>query len=319
MRDAAPFPIGLAVQTPRLAGQRFRQVAGQVFSSVSAGYEMKMRNIMRAPDRYDWTRVDQIVEFAEANQMQVHGHTLVWHKSTPEWLEQFEGSDEEFEAAVREFITRYVGRYRGRVASWDVVNEAIEPGTDRLRNTVFRRRMGDDYVARLFQYAHEADPDALLFYNEFGASWDRPKREALLAMLDDFQRRGIPIDGVGLQLHVTYQFPSIEQISSIMDELVGRGLLVHVSELDVRINPKGDITDPPADRLEAQRRRYRDIARLFVALPPANRFAMTIWGLRDGDSWHIPRFGRPEWPLLFDDDFRPKPAYVGLLQALLGG
>lgn len=316
LREAADFPVGVSLKAVQLQSERFREVAGSVFSSITAGYEMKMRHVAVGPEAYRWHNVDALVGFAEANQMQVHGHTLVWHQSTPRWLEEFEGSDEEFEAAVRKYIAAMVGRYKGRVTSWDVVNEALDPRTGRLRDTVFRRRMGDDYVARLFQYAHEADPDALLFYNEFGTTWDGAKRAAMLAMVDDFQRRGIPIDGVGLQMHVTYSFPDIGQIKAVMNELVGRGLLVHVSELDVRVNPDGDQTELTRSRGVDQFLRVREIVAAFVALPPENRYAITVWGLRDGDSWLIDRWGNPDWPLLFDDYLDPKPAYLGFLEGL---
>lgn len=316
LREAAEFPVGVSLKAAQLQSELFREVAGSVFSSITAGYEMKMRHVAPGPDSYRWHNVDALVKFAEANQMQVHGHTLVWHQSTPRWLEEFAGSDEEFEAAVREYIAAMVGRYKGRVTSWDVVNEALDPRSGRLRDTVFRRRMGDDYVARLFQYAHEADPDALLFYNEFGTTWDGAKRAAMLAMVDDFQRRGIPIDGVGLQMHVTYSFPDIGQIKAVMHELVSRGLLVHVSELDVRVNPDGDQTELTRSRSVDQFLRVRAIVAAFVALPPENRYAITVWGLRDGESWLIDRWGNPEWPLLFDDYLDPKPAYFGFLEGL---
>ncbi len=309
--------MGVSLQAGRLRSERFREVAGSVFSSITAGYEMKMRHVARSPDVYSWHNVDALVEFAEANRMQVHGHTLVWHESTPEWLERFDGSDEEFEAAVREYIFTMVGRYKGRVASWDVVNEALD-SSGGLRDTVFRRRMGDDYVARLFRYAREADPEVLLFYNDYGTPRNPRKRDAMLAMVDDFQRRGIPIDGVGLQLHVTYSFPGIGQIKAVMEELVSRGLLVHVSELDVRVNPDGDQTELTRSRSVDQYLRFKEIVTAFLALPPENRYAITVWGLRDGDSWLIARWGNPEWPLLFGDDLEPKPAYLGFLEALEG-
>ena len=316
LRAAADFPVGISLKAVQLQSARVRAVTGSVFSSITASYEMKMRHVAPTPDFYRWHNVDTLVEFAEANQMRVHGHTLVWHSSTPRWLEEFGGSDEEFETAVREYIAAMVGRYKGRVASWDVVNEALAPRTGGLRDTVFRRRMGDDYVARLFQYAHEADPRALLFYNDFGTTWDPVKRDAMLAMVDDFLRRGIPIDGVGLQMHVTHTFPDMGQIEAVMDELVSRGLLVHVSELDVRVNPDGDQTGLTRTRSVDQYLRYRDIVAAFLALPPKSRFAITVWGLRDGDSWLIDHWGNPEWPLLFDDNLEPKPAYRGFLEGL---
>ena len=319
LRQAAPFPVGVAVQWGRLVNEPYRQVAGSVFSSLTASYEMKMGFVAGSRDFYRWGVVDALVGFAEANQMQVHGHTLVWHQSTPAWLEDFSGSDAEFEALVRDYITAMVGRYRGRITSWDVVNEALAPQTGRLRDTVFRRRMGEDYVARLFEYAHAADPDALLFYNDFGMAADDAKLAAMLAMVDDLQRRGVPIHGVGLQMHVTYAYPRIGRIKTAMNELVRRGLLVHISELDVRANPGGELTELPPERSQAQRRRVRDIVEAFLALPAENRFAITVWGLRDSDSWLINFWGNPDWPLLFDRDFEPKPAYTGFLQALQAG
>ena len=319
LRAAADFPVGVAVQSRWLQFDRYRKVAGTVFSGLTASYEMKMRPVASGPDTYRWHAVDTLVEFAEANQMQVHGHALVWHESTPVWLEDFAGSDEEFETVVRDYITTIVGRYKGRVTSWDVVNEALESNSGRLRDTVFRRRMGDDYVARLFRYARAADPDALLFYNDFGTTWDDAKLAAMLAMLDDFQRRGVPIDGVGLQLHVTNSFPDIGRIAAAMDAVADRGLLVHISELDDRVNRDDDLTEITRVRSQAQRLRVTEIVSAFLALPPGNRFAITVWGLRDGDSWLIDHWGNPDWPLLFDDDLEPKPAYFGFLDALDSG
>ena len=316
LREVAPFPVGLAFQSSRLQSAAYTQIAQTVFSSITAEYEMKMRHVATGPLTYTWNNVDALVDFAAANDLQVHGHTLVWHESTPLWLENYGGSDDDFETAVRDYITAMVGRYKGRVVSWDVVNEAFEDNTGQLRNSVFRRRMGDDYVARLFQYARDADPDVLLFYNDYGTIWDNAKRDAMLAMVDDFQRRGIPIDGVGLQMHITYTFPDLDRITAVMDSLVSRGLKVHISELDVRVNPEGDLTALTPARSEAQKARVKDIVIAFMDLPSQHRFAITLWGLRDGDSWLIDFWGNPEWPLLYNDDFKPKPAYEGFLEAL---
>ena len=318
LREAAPFPVGVAFQSSRLQSEAYTQIARTVFSSLTAEYEMKMRHVATGPGTYSWDNVDALVDFAGSNDMQTHGHTLVWHQSTPLWLENFGGSDEDFEAAVRDYITAIVGRYKGRVVSWDVVNEAFEDNTGKLRNSVFRQRMGDDYLARLFQYARDADPNALLFYNDYGTIWDAAKRDAMLTMLDDFRQRGIPVDGVGLQMHITYTFPPLERIEAVMDALVSRGLKVHVSELDVRVNPDGDLTVLTPERSEAQRTRVKDIVTTFMDLPSENRFAITLWGLRDGDSWLIDFWGNPEWPLLYDNNFKPKPAYEGFLEALDG-
>ena len=316
LRDMSSFPVGVAFQANRIQSSAYSGIARSVFSSLTAEYEMKMRHLSTGPGVYIWDKADALVDFATSHGMQVHGHALVWHESTPLWVENFTGTDEAFEAAVKQYIIDVVGRYKDDVISWDVVNEAFDNNTGQLRQSVFRRRMGPDYLARLFEYAREADPDVLLFYNDYATPWDAAKRAAMFAMVDDFQQRGIPIDGVGLQLHVTYEFPSINAIRAVMDSVAARGLLVHISELDVRVNPNGDLTELTPARSQAQKVRVNAIVNAFMDLPADRRFAVTLWGLRDPDSWLINFWGNPEWPLLYDEGFRQKPAYEGFLEAL---
>jgi len=316
LKEVAPYPVGVALQSARLASVQHNSVVERVFSSVTAEYEMKMNPMSLGPGIYDWSGADDLVDYAEARGMQVHGHTLVWHQTTPSWLEFFTGNDQAFENAVRDYITTVVQRYRGRVISWDVVNEAFEDGSGHLRNSVFRRRMGPDYLARLFQYARDADPDVLLFYNDYGSIWDSAKKESILAMVDSFQVRGVPIDGIGLQVHIRHDWPPLASITDMMDELVRRGLKIHLSELDVRVNADGTLTQLTTMRSEEQKARVKALVRAFHDLPPQNRFAITLWGLRDPESWLIDFWGNPEWPLLFDATFKPKPAYFGFLEAL---
>ncbi len=316
LKTVAPYPVGVAFQSGRLTSTPHTQIVERVFSSLMAEYEMKMEPLFTGPGAYAWDGADALVDYAVANGLQVHGHTLVWHQTTPPWLENFSGDSTAFEETVRDYITTVVQRYQGKVVSWDVVNEAFEDGTGALRDSAFRRRMGPDFMARLFQYAHAADPDVLLFYNDYGTIWDPQKRAAMLAMIDDFQARGIPIDGVGLQVHITYNWPPLSNITDTMNELVRRGLKIHLSELDVRVNPDGDLATLTAARSQAQKERVKALVAAFNALPPENRFAITLWGLRDPESWLIDFWGRPDWPLLFDALFRPKPAYDGFLEAL---
>ncbi len=316
LREAAEFPVGVALQARHLSSPDHTRTVERVFSSITAEYEMKMVPLSTGRGTYAWEAADRLVSYAATHQMQVHGHALVWHQTTPAWLENFGGSDEDFETAVKDYIANVVGRYKGSVRSWDVVNEAVEDGTGALRNSVFRRRMGDDYVIRLFEYAREADPDALLFYNDYGGIWDENKRNGILALVDQLLQSASGIDGVGLQMHVTYNWPPIANIRAMMDEVVQRGLLVHVSELDVRVNPDGDLGSLTPGRSQAQKDRVHDVVSAFRALPPENRYAITLWGLRDPESWLIDFWGNPEWPLLFNASFEPKPAYFGFLEAL---
>ncbi|MXZ17498.1 MAG: endo-1,4-beta-xylanase [Rhodothermaceae bacterium] len=318
LRSVAPFPVGVAIQSSRLGSGPHSGVVRTVFNSVTAEYEMKMRHLTSASGSYIWTHADQLVAFANEHDMQIHGHALVWHQSTPVWLENFSGTDMEFEDAVKDYITTVVQRYQDDIVSWDVINEAFEDGSGELRNSVFRRRMGPDYIARLFQYTREADPDVLLFYNDYGTIWDTAKLESMLAMVDDLQARGIPIDGVGLQMHITYTHPPLSNIVAVMDAVVQRGLKIHISEMDVRVNPQGDLSVLTDERSQLQKKRVNEIVAAFMDLPEENQFAITWWGLRDPESWLIDFWGNPEWGLLFDAEYQPKPAYEGFLEALRG-
>ncbi len=316
LKTLAAHPVGVAIQARHLSEPERTAVIKNVFNSITAEWEMKMNPISTGPGSYNWTGADALVDFAEENGMQVHGHTLVWHQTTPSWLESFPGDNEAFEQAVKEYVTTVIQRYKGRVVSWDVINEAFDDARGALRNSVFRRRMGPDYIARLFQYAREADPDLLLFYNDYGLTWSLPKRRAVMNMLDDFQEREIPIDGVGLQMHMAWDSPSLEAITATIDEVVKRGLKVHLSELDVRINTDGSLQAWDEERGNIQKQRVKEVVAAFNQIPEEQRFAITLWGLRDPDTWLIDFYDQPEWPLLFDARLLPKPAYYGFVEAL---
>ena len=316
LREASPFPVGVAFRSRHLESANHARVVSSTFSSLTAEYEMKMNPLWSGPNSFNWQAVDDLVSWARTHDMQIHGHALLWHETVPDWLENYSGTDQEFENLIQTYITTVVGRYADDIVSWDVVNEAFDNNSGALRYSVFRRRMGDDFMARVFEYARQADPDVLLFYNDYGTPYDRNKRMAMYGMLDDFQRRGIPIDGVGLQMHVTYNFPSIDDIEHVMEDISRRGLMVHLSELDIRVNPDGDLTSLTPARSQEQRQRVYSIVDEFIELPANHRFGITLWGLRDSESWLINFWGNPEWPLLFDDDFEPKPAYEGFVEGL---
>ena len=267
------------------------------------------------PNGIDFNTVNRIVDFAEAMNARVHGHALVWHTATPGWIENYNGTDQQFEGIIRNYITDVVDEYGTRVASWDVVNEAFEDVTGNLRNTVFRQKLGDDYVAKCFQWAREADPDVLLFYNDYGTIYDTAKFNAMLAMIDDFQSRGIPIDGVGFQMHISYNFPSEAQIRNAVNQIVQRGLLVHFSELDIRVNPEAVATDLTPQLLERQKAKTLEVVDIYAGIPENLQFGITAWGVRDSETWLRDFWNNQnEWPLFYDDNYQPKPAYFGFLE-----
>jgi endo-1,4-beta-xylanase len=159
--------------------------------------------------QFEWQNADHLVDFCQTYNKQLHGHTLVWHIQQPVWLKEFEGDSAAWEGLMKTHIQTIVGRYKGKVKSWDVVNEAIDDkDASQMRKTIWSEHLGDDYIARAFQYAYEADPDALLFYNDYGIEDNNPKLMAVLKMVDNLKARGIPIHGVGLQMHINHKTPA---------------------------------------------------------------------------------------------------------------
>lgn len=317
---ATDFMVGVAINPLRIKDSNYTNVYKREFNSITAENAMKMKSILKGIDSegnpiYDWTQSDLIVDFAEANSMNVHGHTLIWHESVPDFLNDFEGNNQEFELLIEKYITAVVSRYKGKVDSWDVVNEAIADGTSELRKSIFFKRMRADYVKKCFRYAKNADKDAKLFYNDYGLIYDKKKQKGAFTIIDDLLGNNL-IDGVGYQMHIDYNFPSKLAIKSAADLIVQRKLLVHFSELDVKTNPKGDVQEFTEQRKQAQGKKIYEVVSVYKSLPEAYKYALTVWGLKDDDSWITPRYGFPDWPLLFDSSFEKKGAYSGFIQAL---
>lgn len=309
------FLIGVALQSSKLNGN-YDEIYKREFSSLTSEYEMKMNVMHPSQDSYDFGPADAIVDYAQENGINVHGHSLIWHNSTPDWVTNFQGSDQEFEDMIEEYITTVVTRYKGKVTSWDVVNEAFEDGSGNLRNSIYRQRMGDDYIAKCYQFVRAADPDVLLFYNDYSMVSDQTKQNAVFSMVDDFIARDIPIDGLGFQLHIQYDYPAKADIEAAVQKVVDRDLLMHFSELDIRVNPNNDLTSLSQDRSLAQKAKYKEMVEILKSIPEENAYALTVWGLVDNESWLINFHGQQDWPLLFDSNFEKKDAYYGFLEGL---
>ncbi len=317
---AKDFRVGVAVNPQRVANPDYRKVYEKEFNSITAENAMKMKSILKGIDEngelvYDWTQSDAIVNYAEAHNMNLHGHTLIWHRSIPDFLKSFKGTDKEFETIIEKYIITVISRYKGKVDSWDVVNEAIDERTTEFRKSLFLERMGTDYVDKCFRYARNTDKDVKLFYNDYGLVYDIKKQQGVFQMIDRLIASDL-IDGVGYQMHIDYAFPSKRAIQEATDLSVRRKLLVHFAELDVRTNPKGDIKESTEQRLQAQGKKVYEVVSVFNTIPKAYKYALTVWGLKDDDSWVTPEYGFPDWPLLFDSSFGKKEAYKGFVQAL---
>ena len=296
------------------------------FNQISPENLLKFQPVHPAADRYAFEAQDRYVQFGLDRHMQVVGHNLVWHSQTPAWV--FQGADgrpadrDTLLARMRDHILTVVGRYKGRIHGWDVVNEAIDEDGS-LRKRPWRDGIGDDYIAKAFEFAREADPNAELYYNEFNL--EKPaKRAGVIKLVRDLQARKLRIDGIGNQAHWRLDTPTVDEIDGTLVELHGTGLKVMFSELDINLlpnTPRGAdpaTANPYPDRLpdEMQQqlaRRYADVFGVFVKHRDAVT-RVTFWGLSDADSW-LNR-GRMNYPLLWDRQRQPKPAFAAVVEVL---
>jgi len=312
LRDAARESgklVGAAVQSGLLADGRYAGVLARHFSYLTAEYEMKWDAIERVRGNNNFGAGDAIVAYGQANGMQIKGHALIWHGSVPEWVGALSAAD--LRAAFENHIRTVAEHYRGRVIAWDVVNEAIADDGSGLRDTVFRQKLGDQYIADAFRLTRQADPQALLFYNDYGGEGLSQKSNRIYDLVQGLRAQGVPIDGVGLQMHITATNPPSEaSIAANMRRLASLGLSVNISEMDVRIR---DVPGTAQIRLDVQKSVYRSHVGVCVAEPRCD--GVTFWGFTDAHSWIDRQFGADD-PLLFDEQYAVKPAYYGVLDAL---
>ncbi|MGH7577716.1 MAG: endo-1,4-beta-xylanase [Longimicrobiales bacterium] len=290
-------------------GSRFRALAGREFNMLTPENDMKFARLRPAAGVYDFARADSLVAFAETNGMQVRGHTLAWHNQLASWLTDGAWTKRQTEALFDEHIATVVGRYRGRLVAWDVVNEAIDD-TGELRSTFWSDKIGPDYIERAFRAAHAADPDAALFYNDYGIEGLNPKSDSVYAMLRRLRERGAPIHGIGFQAHFELgRVPPREDMARNFERFAALGLRIQVTELDVRVP-----LPATEEALEVQAGTYRDVVAACLAAEACD--TVITWGLTDRESWIPNAF--PGWgeALLFDADYRPKPAYWAVHELL---
>ncbi|MGM9475526.1 endo-1,4-beta-xylanase [Pedobacter sp. GSP4] len=311
-----PFPMGAALNVNLLkSNANYRNLVIKEFNSVTAENAMKFAAVHPAKDTYNWSDADYLVDFAIANGKRVHGHTLNWYQSLPDWVNNFQGSTADWENLLKTHIQTVLGHFKGKVVSWDVVNEAIdENGT--LRNTIWLQKLGPDYIGRAFQYAHEADPSALLFYNDYGHEYSVTKRTAILKLVSDLKSKGIPIDGIGLQMH-TRVTQSDANLASAITTAAATGLKVHISELDISLNPDNVPGASYTVALgEQQAAKYKVIVKAYNSIPKNQQYGITQWNVTDTDSWIPSFYKRADWPLPFDAQYQRKAAYQGILDGI---
>lgn len=317
------FTMGVAVSPWSLKGAEVSLVLKH-FNSITPENAMKMEPIHPKENEYRWKDADTIVAFARRNNLKVRGHTLCWHSQAPAWMFVDNNgstvSKEVLLQRLKDHITTVVNRYKGSVYAWDVVNEAISDKRDEyLRPSKWQQIIGDEYIAKAFEYAHEADPSALLFYNDYNEI-SPVKREKIYKLVKTLKDAGVPIHGVGLQAHWAINEPSRAQLDSTLQRFSQLGLQVQITELDVSVYPKEHNarerrpedanTAFTPEKEQQQLEQYKLMFELFRKYKKSIS-GVTFWNVSERYSWldDFPVRGRKDYPLLFDKNLQPKKAY----------
>jgi len=320
--DSAHMLVSAAVRPSLLSEAAYSATLGREFNMIEAEDAMKWWTVRREAGKFDFREGDEVVRFAHAHGMKVRGHCLVWDHNNPEWLEQGHFTPAQLSQLLREHITTVMKHYAGQVFAWDVVNEAMEEN-GRLKNSPWYNQpgiglseKGTAYVEQAFRWAREADPEALLFYNEAEGEGLNRKSDAIYAMVKDFKRRGVPIDGVGLQMHIPALELDTAAIATNIARLTALGVQVHITELDVSLPVDASGVAGPDD-LVRQAEVYRGVIRACRQSPGCT--AIQTWGFTDKYSWiGSHSHGRRGAALLFDRAYKPKPAYDAVLEEISG-
>ncbi len=326
------FRVGAALnqhqfeeKDPRAAG-----IIAAQFNTVSPENVMKWEVIHPRVDSYNFGPADEYVAFGQKYKMFIVGHNLVWHSQVPRWVFQDENGTpltrDALLTRMKEHITTVVTRYKGKIGGWDVVNEALnEDGT--LRKSQWLNIIGEDYLVKAFQYAHEADPDCELYYNDYSIE-NEAKRKGAVDLIKRLQTAGVKVAAMGLQGHDSLDWPTLQQQEDTIAAFAALGVKISISEFDVDVLPRaagGNSADVsatstgganpyvnglPDDIQQALAKRYADLFAIFVKHAGVMS-RVTFWGVTDGDSWknNFPVRGRTNYPLLFDREGKPKPAF----------
>ncbi|HTL72447.1 MAG TPA: endo-1,4-beta-xylanase [bacterium] len=334
------FLIGAALNPAQFCESNVAEAAlvKRQFNSITPENVLKWEKIHPAPGQYDFTLADKYVAFGETNHMFIVGHTLIWHEQTPDWV--FQNGDgkpvdrETLLARMRDHIFTIMGRYKGKIGGWDVVNEALDD-KGRLRRSPWLKIIGEDFIQKAFEYAHEADPQAELYYNDFGL--EKPdKRAGAIALIRKLQSQGVHITAVGVQGHYRMDWPPEEVLDETIGALGKLGVKVSITELDVDVLPPAtpsrgaDVSLNFALRAELNpytnglpdsvqqelAQRYAGLFKVFMK-HRSEIDRVTLWGVTDENSWlnGWPVRGRTSYPLLFDRAGNPKPAFDAVVQS----
>jgi endo-1,4-beta-xylanase len=325
---AKKYPIGAAVSSFMLKNPSIDSLLRLQFSSLTPDNEMKPEVTEPQEGVFHWKGADEIVAFAQKNHMKVRGHCLVWHQQTPAWFFEDHGkpaSKKVLYEHMKEHIFAEVGRYKGKVYEWDVVNEAVsDGGTNIYRESPWYKIAGKDYIAQAFRYAHQADPHAILFYNDYNVFMPA-KRAKIYAMLKGLLAEGVPVQGIGIQGHWSFYQPTENELKETLRLFASLGLKIQITEMDVSVFhwEKNERKMKAGEQIEwndsianVQAARYAMFFHVFNEFPKAIT-GVTFWGVTDNYSWlnNFPVRGRKNYPLLFNSLYKEKPAFHAVIDS----
>lgn len=314
------FTIGAAVNRRTIHSSK--DLLLQHFNSITAENEMKPEHLQPEEGKFNFDVADQFVGFAEEHNFAMRGHTLIWHNQTPNWMfEGGEGSPASRELLLERMqahISTVVGRYKGRIGSWDVVNEVIDDSPELfLRKSKYLDIVGEDFIEKAFQFAHAADENALLFYNDYNESFPE-KREKIYKLVKSLVEKGTPIHGVGMQAHWNVTMPHLDDIRTAIERYASLGLQIHITEMDVSVfewdDKRTDLVEPTPEMVALQEQRYEQFFQVFREYKE-HISNVTFWGVADDYTWldNFPVVGRKNWPFLFDREHQPKPVFSKII------
>ncbi len=312
------FYIGAAIEAFQLDTPALRQLLEKHFSSITAENAMKPENIQPIEGVFDFKDADRIASFASDSGIALRGHTLIWHNQIPDWffLENGEqASEEKLRERMKTHITEVMQQYKGQIYAWDVVNEPVDPNMpDGLRRNKWFDIMGEEYIELAFRYAREADPEAKLFLNEYDTT-DANKRNSIIDLVKKLQAKGVPIDGIGMQMHISLEKPTLEDFEKSLQEFSELGLEIHITEMDISVyeNSSESFSSISEELLNEQGQRAKDLFTI-IGKYKEHVTSVTFWGLTDEYTWLRYYFTeRNDWPLPFDEEQEPKPFFWGMV------
>jgi endo-1,4-beta-xylanase len=319
LKSSFNIPIGIAIVKERLDDPIYGSMVAREFNSLSSESDMKFGNLHPEKDKWTFAKADAIVAFAQKNKMRVHGHTLIWAKDSvqPKWIKNFQGDTKAWDNLLKTHIQTVLAHFKGKIVSWDVINEPVA-SNGKLVDNIWLRKLGEDYIYKAFKYAQEADPSVKLFINDYGQEFGGKKMTVLLDMVTKARAKGIRIDGFGFQAHTVMRVDP-KLFYNNFKRTADAGLLVHISEIDISVRyQKGDTFKLTTEIANQQAATWKGIVKAYLtAVPKAQQFGITTWGASDKDSFFNKGYKNADhdYPCLFDHNYNAKPAYKGMIEA----